>query len=70
MSDLPCAQNALKDFFKYKETIEGLHRDDYSDEDWIALLEAELEAGRPILYSGESSWQADSRKVCLQSLGQ
>lgn len=53
MSDLPCAQNALKDFFKYKETIEGLHRDDYSDEDWIALLEAELEAGRPILYSGQ-----------------
>lgn len=53
MSDLPCSQNALKDFFKYKNTIEGLERDDYADEEWIGILEAELDAGRPVLYSGQ-----------------
>ncbi|MBQ6277270.1 MAG: C10 family peptidase [Bacteroidales bacterium] len=50
--DEPCAENALKNFFGYKTTIQGLIRNDYTDTNWINILKAELDAGRPILYSG------------------
>lgn len=48
----PCSENALKDYFGYKNTIQGLERDDYAESDWIALLKNELDNGRPILYAG------------------
>ena len=50
--DIPCAENALKNFFGYKTTIQGLLRDDYTDTNWINILKAELDASRPIIYTG------------------
>lgn len=50
-----CAENAFKNHFGYKTTIDGLYRDDYSDADWNAILVNELDNGRPILYAGYGS---------------
>lgn len=46
------AQNAFKNHFKYKTSIQGLYREDYTDADWNALLKQELDNGRPMLYAG------------------
>lgn len=48
-----CAQNSYVNYFKYDPTtIQGLARDNYSDQDWIDLLKADLDLGRPIQYVG------------------
>lgn len=47
-----CAENAFKNNFGYKTTIEGLYRDDYNDSQWDNLLKTELDHARPILYAG------------------
>ncbi|WP_118973477.1 thiol protease/hemagglutinin PrtT [Taibaiella koreensis] len=47
-----CAENAFKNYFGYKSTIEGYYREDYSDADWDALLKQEIDNGRPLLYAG------------------
>ena len=50
----PCAKNALVTYFKYKSTIQGLFKQNYTDTNWKNLLKADLDAGRPIMYSGAS----------------
>lgn len=50
----PCAKNALVNYFKYKSTIQGLFKQNYTDTNWKNLLKADLDAGRPIMYSGAS----------------
>ena len=51
-----CAQYAYKTFFGFDSTtIQGLQRTNYSDADWINLLENELDNGRPIQYAGYGS---------------
>jgi hypothetical protein len=51
-SNAKCAENAFKNNFGYKNTIEGASRDNYSDAQWDALLKTELDNERPILYAG------------------
>lgn len=46
------AETALKKYFGYSSTLHGERKDLYSDADWISMLKAELNAGRPIPYSG------------------
>lgn len=65
-----CAQNALWYYFGYKKSITAYMRDGYTevyhrqtrviyeswtDEDWTAMIKAELDEKRPILYGGASS---------------
>jgi hypothetical protein len=47
--------NALKTYFNYSTSIQGLYRTSYTDSQWIALLKVELDAGRPIQYAGTGS---------------
>lgn len=47
-----CSENALKDFFGYKSTIQGNVRAKYTDPQWIKMLKFELDNGRPLLYVG------------------
>ena len=51
----PSAENALRTYFKYKSSLRQVSIDDYSNADWSALLMSELNASRPILYSGRDS---------------
>ena len=48
----PCAENALKAYFDYKNTMHGEIKDNYSDSQWITLLKNELNNARPILHVG------------------
>ena len=50
-----CSEYALKTYFGYKPTLQGRQRSTYTDANWIALLKAELDANRPILYAGFGS---------------
>ncbi len=48
----PSAYKALKTYFGYKNSIAYRARTNYTEANWINLLKAELDAGRPIIYSG------------------
>ena len=48
----PSAYKALKTYFGYKNSIAYRSRSNYTEANWINLLKAELDAGRPIIYSG------------------
>ncbi len=50
-----CSEYALKTFFSYSTDITGLPRAGKTDEQWLKLLQDELDAGRPILYTGFGS---------------
>ena len=50
-----CAEFALKTYFGYKGTMQGLLSSAYSASQWTALLQNELSAGRPIIYCGFGS---------------
>lgn len=51
----PCPGSAFVDYFKYKPTLELRKRYDYSDSIWRLMLDTNLEAGRPMYYSGHDS---------------
>ena len=50
-----CAEYALKTYFGYKSTLKGVQRSSYTQTQWMNLLKAELDAGRPVLYAGFGS---------------
>jgi hypothetical protein len=50
--DTNCAEYALKTYFSYKSTLQGVQRANYSGTSWISLLKTELDASRPVLYAG------------------
>lgn len=48
-------ENALKNYFHYGAGVKYVERQTYSNEDWEKLIYTELEAKRPVLYSGQSN---------------
>ena len=46
---------ALNQYFNYKATANIQYRDSYSTNVWMNMLKTELDAGRPIQYSGSGS---------------
>jgi Peptidase C10 family/Spi protease inhibitor/Secretion system C-terminal sorting domain len=68
-----CAEYALKTYFHYKPTLKGVPRSGetgyfpvaaMSTAAWIAMIKAELDAGRPVLYSGSSTTAGGHAWVC------
>ena len=53
-----CAETALKRFFGYNNHLHGERKASYTDEEWITMLKADLDAGRPIPYSGVDEVQS------------
>ncbi len=49
------AATALKRYFKYQKSIYRAEKADYSDTGWKALIRSELDAHRPVLYSGSGT---------------
>lgn len=47
--------DALTSYFGYAPGARLRYKSNYSNDEWIALLKAELDASRPMLYAGESS---------------
>ena len=52
ISTLDVVATALKTYFGYSSTVQGITRSNYSDAQWINTLKSELDAGRPIQYAG------------------
>lgn len=57
------SENALKQYFGYKNTARSLSRGAYSQEEWFLLIQNEIDVLRPVLYSG-SSVSAGHAFVC------
>ncbi len=47
-----CSEFAFKEHFGLDESIQGIHREDYTTDAWIQLIKSELEQGRPVEYVG------------------
>lgn len=50
-----CTEYALKTYFGYKTTLQGIERANYTQTQWLSALKAELDASRPIIYAGFGS---------------
>ncbi|MCZ2128724.1 MAG: thiol protease/hemagglutinin PrtT [Bacteroidia bacterium] len=50
-----CTEYALRNYFDYKSSLQGVVRSSYSEAQWIAALKKELDEGRPIIYAGFGS---------------
>jgi hypothetical protein len=48
-------ENALRTYFGYAPSLQGLKRSNYSDSDWKIKLKTELDANRPIQYAGSGT---------------
>ena len=62
--DEPCAELALEKYFAYDEGIQSAFRSDYTSEEWVLLLKTELDAGRPVLFSGYGSEGGGHAFIC------
>jgi hypothetical protein len=51
----PSTYLALKDFFGYKNTLNGVSQSSYTAAAWTAMIKADLDAGRPVLYRGSGN---------------
>lgn len=49
------AEDALVDFFKYATSVFGRQKSRYTDSSWKKKLMEELNAGRPMVYSGDDN---------------
>ena len=50
-----CTEYALKTYFGYDPSMQGKHRDQFSESQWITMLKGELDASRPVIYAGFGS---------------
>lgn len=48
-------ERALRTYFKYDKALHSVQRDVVGDSVWTALLDAELLAGRPVIFSGHDT---------------
>ncbi len=56
-----CSQYALVKYFSYNaDSINGVFEDSFTASAWTALIERELNAGRPVLYEGNDDAQDTS----------
>lgn len=62
--DLPCAENALRTYFKYSPALFGVWRETTTDDDWTALMKNEMDHRRPVLYGGASQLLGGHEFVC------
>jgi hypothetical protein len=60
-----CTQYALVKYFSYnKDTIKGYFEDHFTAAEWIALIEHDLNIGRPVMYEGNDTTQGGHCWVC------
>ena len=52
----PCAENALRTYFKYTPALYGAEREHFTDTEWAGLLKNEIDHRRPVLYGGTSAY--------------
>ncbi|HWB61876.1 MAG TPA: C10 family peptidase, partial [Chitinophagales bacterium] len=61
----PCAQSAYVNYFNYNpSSIQGIRESDYTPEGWLAVIEHELNEGRPVQYEGLDIYYGGHTWVC------
>ncbi|HQV73979.1 MAG: thiol protease/hemagglutinin PrtT [Flavobacteriales bacterium] len=50
-----CAEYAFETYFGYNTNLHGEQRDNYTEQNWITMLRADLDASKPIFYGGFGS---------------
>ena len=61
----PSAEDAYKNYFSYNPTtLNGIYEGGYSATDWLNLIKADLNAGRPTQYVGEDPTAGGHTWVC------
>ena len=46
------SETALKEFFRYNPALFAAYKEGFTDAEWRAMIDEDLEAGRPVLYDG------------------
>lgn len=46
------SETALKEYFRYNPALFTAYKEGFSDAEWRALIDTDLDAGRPVLYDG------------------
>ena len=67
IEDLPCAESALKTYFRYNPMLYGLHKGSYSDAEWDAMVRDELDEGRPVYITSEMIDNQDGGAINILS---
>ncbi len=52
VSNAPFVPSSMVNFFDYSVAVEDAYQNNYSDEEWIAMLKHEIDYDRPVLYGG------------------
>lgn len=47
-----CSEYAFRDYFKYDSSMHGEERRDFTESQWIAMIDTDIYNQRPILYTG------------------
>lgn len=50
---IACAENALRDYFKYDWGLTSVEYENFEDGEWKQILKSELNQSRPIIYTGD-----------------
>jgi len=63
-----CAEYALRSYFKYKSSLQGVERNNYNTDQWLLMMKWEINSGRPVIYAGYGNegghcWVADGYDV-------
>ena len=61
---IPCAENALRNYFKYSPALRNIYRVYFTADEWAALLKNEIDHLRPILYSGTDPTFTGHEFIC------
>lgn len=56
---------ALTTYFKYSPEMELEFKNDYTDEEWISKLKANLDLGRPLIVSGSSNDETNTAHIFI-----
>lgn len=56
--------NGMIDYFGYSPSANGINRDKYDDSTWLAIVRAEIDTGRPIIYAGGDESSGGHCFVC------
>ena len=59
------AGQALRTHFRYHPLLQGVDRSDFSDGEWMDMMLAELDAGRPILYVATEVYALGSHAIVV-----
>ncbi len=51
----PCAENALRDYFRFKPSLHSIFEDTMSSAQWLDSMKREFQMGRPVVFAGYQS---------------